>query len=449
MPSSRTLHRFFKLAAAAAIAGPLGAAMATNGMLMEGYGPISAAMGGAAQGFDHGTAGMAENPATLALGSGAPRLDLALGSLGPKVTSSMAGMNAPSGGTSYLMPALGYTTRLGQLTYGVGMFAQGGMGTEYDANSFLAAGSGSAVRSELGVGSVIFPLAYQVSPDLTVGATLDYMWASMDLLMAASPMQLGSMITASSGALGGAITSGALNTATWARINFSDDSKFSGAAKAKGFGSKIGATLKVGKGVTVGGSYRFKSKLDDMKTESSSASMTANPGGGAQTFADSGSITIVNFQMPSVLALGASWQVQPALLLAADVKSIGWADAMKSLNMRFDSTGYTGSVSFAMPQNWKDQTVLNLGMAWKANEQVTLRAGLNLADNPIPESLVNPLFPATVKNHMTLGLGYKVSDAGEFNAAVTLAPASTVTNASGITISHEQTNLQLMYTQRF
>ena len=286
MPSSRTLKRICKLAAAAAITGPLGTAMATNGMLMEGYGPISAAVGGAAQSFDHGTAGMAENPATLALGSGAPRLDLALGSLGPKVTSSMAGMNAPSGGTSYLMPALGYTKRMGQLTYGVGMFAQGGMGTEYDANSFLAAGSGSAVRSELGVGSVIFPLAYQVSPDLTVGATLDYMWASMDLLMAASPAQLGSMITGSSGVLGGAITSGALNTATWARINFSDDSKFSGAAKAKGFGSKIGATLKVGNGVTVGGSYRFKSKLDDMKTESSSASMTANPGGGAQTFAD-------------------------------------------------------------------------------------------------------------------------------------------------------------------
>ena len=447
MPSSRTLKRICKLAAAAAITGPLGTAMATNGMLMEGYGPISAAMGGAAQGFDHGTAGMAENPATLALASGAPRLDLALGSLGPKVTSSMAGMNAPSGGTSYLMPALGYTKRMGQLTYGVGMFAQGGMGTEYDANSFLAAGSGSAVRSELGVGSVIFPLAYQVSPDLTVGATLDYMWASMDLLMEASPRQLLDMKTGSSGALGEQLAG--LSTASWARINFSDDSKFSGAAKAKGFGSKIGATLKVGNGVTVGGSYRFKSKLDDMKTESSSASMTANPGGGAQTFADSGSITIVNFQMPSVLALGASWQVQPALLLAADIKSIGWADAMKSLDMRFDSTGYTGSVSFAMPQNWKDQTVLNLGMAWKANEQVTLRAGLNLADNPIPESLVNPLFPATVKNHMTLGLGYKVSDTGEFNAAVTLAPASTVTNASGIAISHEQTNLQLMYTHRF
>ena len=44
-----------------------GAAHATNGMLMEGYGPISTGMGGASQAIDHGNAGMAQNPATLGL----------------------------------------------------------------------------------------------------------------------------------------------------------------------------------------------------------------------------------------------------------------------------------------------------------------------------------------------------------------------------------------------
>jgi long-chain fatty acid transport protein len=140
---------------------------------------------------------------------------------------------------------------------------------------------------------------------------------------------------------------------------------------------------------------------------------------------------------------------QPALLLAADVKYIGWADSMKSFRMRFDSTGMGGSVSFAMPQEWKDQAVLNLGLAWKANEQLTLRAGLNLADNPIPDTYVNPLFPATVKNHITLGLGYKVSDAGEFNASVTMAPKVTVASGAGPDISHAQTNWQFMYSHRF
>ena len=44
-----------------------GAAHATNGMLMEGYGPISTGMGGVSQAIDHGNAGMAQNPATLGM----------------------------------------------------------------------------------------------------------------------------------------------------------------------------------------------------------------------------------------------------------------------------------------------------------------------------------------------------------------------------------------------
>ena len=39
-------------------------ALATNGMNMEGYGPISTGLGGASQAIDHGTAAMAQNPAT-------------------------------------------------------------------------------------------------------------------------------------------------------------------------------------------------------------------------------------------------------------------------------------------------------------------------------------------------------------------------------------------------
>jgi long-chain fatty acid transport protein len=430
------------LVAMAVVAGPMSAAMATNGMLMEGYGPIATGMGGASQSFDNGTGAMAQNPATLSLMADGAHLDVAIGFLGPKVESSMMGMTAPSGGTSYVMPAVGYTNRNGALTYGIGMFAQGGMGTEYDANSFLAMGSGAPVRSELGVGNVIIPLAYQVNPDITVGATLDYMWVGLDMLMAASGAQLGGMVTGASGILGAAL--GGFGSAPWARINFSNDNKFTGAATATGFGAKLGATFKVNKAVALGASYRLKSRLDDMKTSASAASMTAFGG-----FTDSGSITVIDFQMPSVLAVGASWQVQPSLMVAADLKSIGWADSMKSFKMRYDSASMGGSVNFELPQNWKDQTVLNLGLAWKASEQLTLRAGLNLADNPIPDATVNPLFPATVKNHVTLGFGYKTSPAADLNASLTMAPASTVTSGAGVTISHAQTNLQLMYSHRF
>jgi long-chain fatty acid transport protein len=438
-------------------------AFATNGMLMEGYGPISTGMGGASQAIDHGNAAMAQNPATLGMmADGTARLDVAFGILGPDVSSSVPAMGATakSGGTSYVMPAFGYTRRSGALTYGVGMFAQGGMGTEYEATSFLSnpAGTGSSKidsRSELGVGNVIFPIAYQVNPNLTVGATLKFMWSSLDMKMTASGQQINQMVGAS-----GVIPTLALPAMDGvglnpdsANISFSDDNAFTGAAKSTGFGASLGATYKVSPDVMLGASYQFKSALSDMETASSATTMTILKAGAVGGTVN-GKMTVIDFQMPSVLAMGASWQASSTLLLAADVKYIGWADAMKSFKMRFDSSTPTmpGSANFAMNQNWKDQTVLNLGMAWKANDALTLRAGLNLADNPVPDNFVNPLFPATVKDHVTLGFGYQVSKAGEFNMSVTMAPKVTVTNTAGavpVEISHAQTNWQFMYSHRF
>ena len=83
------------------------------------------------------------------------------------------------------------------------------------------------------------------------------------------------------------------------------------------------------------------------------ASLSATGG-----FADSGRITVIDFQWPEMTAMGAAWQATPALLLAADVKRIGWAEVMKGFRLRYDSGGIGGSVSFALPQQWKDQTCL-------------------------------------------------------------------------------------------
>lgn len=419
------------------------AAWATNGMNMEGYGPVSTGMGGASQAIDHGTAGMAQNPATLALMTGTARLDLAVGRLGPSVTSRMAGMpDADSGGTSYVMPALGYARRNGAWTYGFGVFAQGGMGTEYDANTFLAAGSGQPVRSELGVGRVLFPLAYRISPTLAVGGSLDFVWATLDMRMAASGAQLGQMVTGASGNLGAALP--ALGGAPWARVDFSDSGDFSGAAKGHGWAGKLGFVWQAASAWTIGGSYQFETALSDLKTSVSAASLTAAGG-----FADAGRITVVDFQWPATAAIGASWQASSTLTVAADLKRIAWSKVMKDFRLQYDSAGMGGGVGFALQQDWKDQTVLNVGAAWKVTPQWTLRAGVNLADNPIPDTFANPLFPATVKNHATVGTGWQFGQADSLDLSLTVAPSSTVTNGQGVEVSHKQTNAQLMYSHLF
>ena len=79
----------------------------------------------------------------------------------------------------------------------------------------------------------------------------------------------------------------------------------------------------------------------------------------------------------------------------------------------------------------------------------TLRGGVNVASNPVPDSLVNPLFPAIVENHLTLGAGYRLSGAGEINAAMAYAPSVQVSTPTGVIVSHRQLNMQLMYSHRF
>jgi long-chain fatty acid transport protein len=442
----KTTHTLRATVAASALLLASLSAHATNGMLMEGYGPQSLAMGGAATAFDNGTAAMMNNPATLQLGANGSRLDVALGVLGPTVKSSMTGMpTASSGGTSYVMPAMGWVRKDDRMTWGVGVFGQGGMGTEYGADTFLAMQTGKDVRSELAVGRVIFPVALKVNEQLNVGASLDYSWASLDMKMAASGAQLFDMVTGGSGSI--AAAAAGLAAAPWARIDFSNSNKFTGAAKGAGWTGKLGLVFQASKDLSLGVSHHLKTNLSDMTTAATGASMS-----GAGGFADAGKISVINFQMPASTTVGLAWQASPKLMVAADVKRIGWSSVMKGFSMRYDTATREGNVNFTMPQNWKDQTVVALGGAYQLGDAWTLRAGYNHASNPIPDGTVNPLFPAIVKDHYTAGFGYKVSKAVSVDAAISHAPTVTVVNTSGqmpLTISHSQTNYQMLLSYRY
>jgi len=445
------------LFAAGMVASPL--AHATNGMLMEGYGPISTAMGGASMAFDNGTAAMANNPATLGLmADGTSRLDLALGGLHPSVTSKMAGMpDAKSGGTAYYMPAAGWVKKDGALAYGIGMFAQGGMGTEYSAADWVSAGAGKS-RSEVGVGNLIVPLSYDVTPDLNIGGSLDLVWGGMDLQMAMSQQQLlnlsntGNLNATGAGAaaLPGFFGS-ALNVGYF---NFTDGSSFTGKANSTGWAGKLGMTYKVNNQLTVGATYHSKTSLGDMTANGAQLNFIDNGGtmGGpaGATYTMNGRIAIVNFQFPETYGVGMAVQATDDLMVAVDYKRIGWAKVMKDFHMTFSSADMGGiNMDMRMPQNWADQDVFNIGFAYKTSPELTLRAGANLANNPVPDNTVNPLFPAIVKNHYTLGAGYTMSKASEVNGSMTYVPKVTVTSPAGYSIDHGQLNWQLMYSHSF
>jgi long-chain fatty acid transport protein len=78
-------------------------AHATNGMDLEGYGPIALGMGGASFAYDNGMAAMMNNPATLGLMPQGNQIGFVLHYLGPNVSAHAGPATADSGGKAYYM----------------------------------------------------------------------------------------------------------------------------------------------------------------------------------------------------------------------------------------------------------------------------------------------------------------------------------------------------------
>jgi long-chain fatty acid transport protein len=388
------LNKLAATLAAVGLAAP-GLAMATNGMIMEGYGPIAAGMGGASMAYDNGTAAMANNPATLGLMADGSRADLMIGFVGPDVKTPMGTSQADA----FYMPAIGYVKKQGNLAYGVGIYGQGGMGTEYASDDM----------AQVSVGRVIFPLAYRVNDRLNVGGSVDFVWAGMDLV---------------------ANLDG--DPANTKEIDFKDDSDFTGEAKGYSLAAKIGFTYKLDDALSVGGVYQTAGNLPDLKD---------------------GAYKVKGFDMPPVLALGLAWQANERLMVAADVKDVMWGSSMNTVTIYNSENGMV--VPFQ--QDWDDQIVLALGASYKFTDAFTGRAGYNHGKNPIPDQFVSYLWPAIMEDHYTAGFGYAFNKQSELNFALSVAPEVSVTGTGpnppmgngGMLIEHSQVNWQLMYSRKY
>ncbi len=501
-------------------------AYATNGMNLAGYGPEAAGMGGASMAYDNGPAAMMNNPATLSLMANGNRFDLALGFLGPSVTTKMKDATGKvvaefdSESNAFYMPALGWVRSSGKLSYGVGMFAQGGMGTEYpngpgaagaagmlmmgqSASGFgvatnpimtmsgpamtpIATVAGLQERSEVSVGRFIIPISYRATDRLSIGGSIDYVWANMDIQMAMPGAQMYSMM--GSGAISGSMvnglngmmTAGMVNDMYYGYFDFSDDSDYTGAAQGAGMGGKLGLTYQLTPSMTVGMSYHSETSLDDLEADDASMTMAisgdqgvfgaymANPAGGLNpvnatgTYMNlsmdvTGTMMVKDFQWPSTFGLGFAYRPTRQVMLAMDWKRINWEAVMKDFKLSFVADNSAANGPFAgatldatMAQDWKDQDVIALGGAYSPDDTWTFRMGLNYSPNPIPSSTLNYLFPAIVENHMTFGTSYNFTQRSGVDFAFWLVSRHTQTSdATTMDTTMRQFNWQIAYRLKF
>ncbi|WP_217998695.1 OmpP1/FadL family transporter [Novosphingobium naphthalenivorans] len=437
---------------------PFHEAHATDVFDLEGYGATSRAMGGTAVAQDTGPAGILVNPATLSLGDEGSQVMVGL----DLITTNITATDMATGETAvsrshganrgpYYAPEIAFSLRKGRLAFGVGAFAQGGLGTEYGKNSFLSRATGNLATglpnsSRLLELAVPVAISYDITDKLSIGASIEGRWQALNLDLLLGADQVGSLIGA--GRVDGTLVPvlAGLPDLRGAHFSLTRNQVVGGGVRSLGVGERIGLVYRPAPGTVIGLSWTPKTQMADMK---GGATLTAVDGIVGQVPL-TGSIRIRNFQLPQHIDAGISQQITPRLRLAVDVSEVFWKDVMANIDVGFVADN-GATINILLPQGYKNQTIVALGAAYKLNDKWTLRAGGRFADQALPSSTLFAVIPATPNKHLSFGFGRKLGNRGEINFAYSHGFAPTLRNTSlpntsaPIAVTHAQNNFVLDY----
>jgi long-chain fatty acid transport protein len=401
---------FRAAAIAAVIAGPLTAAMATNGYFSHGYGMKAKGMGGASVAVTDSAFAGANNPAIAAwagnrLEAGldlfmpSPRGYSRTGSGGFGAGSIDAAQDSDS--NLFYVPEFGYNRAISdRMGVGITIYGNGGLNTDYAGGKInCGAGAGTANAlcgsGKMGVDMmqlVIAPtIAYKMNDAHSIGVS--------PLIVQQQFKADG--VQAFDNAPGFPPMTGAPGKVT----NNGYDS-------SNGVGLRLGYLGKLSQNLNVGVSYAPKismSKFDKYKG----------------LFADNG-----NFDIPENYTVGANYQASPTVAVALDYSFIKYS-GVPSVGNPSTNAAALGSAN-GPGFGWADINVWKLGVQWQATQKFLMRAGVNVGDNPVKSRDVtfNILAPGVVTTHYTLGGTYAVSNETDVTFAYMYAPSNSVSGSS-------------------
>ena len=386
------------LALGAAAMGWPGLAAATNGYFSHGYGVRSQGVAGVSIALPQDGLAAASNPAGTAFVG--DRLDAGVSLFRPDRGASIRGNGYGADGDysaddtrNFVIPEFGYARQVSpQLGWGVAVYGNGGMNTDYGRNPFAAYGSTGNAGIDLSQLFITPSVAFRPAEGHAIGAALTFAYQRF----AAEGL--------------GAFDNGMVSSSPGSVSNRGHDS-------STGWGLKLGWIGQVLPTVKLGASWSSRIEMGELGRYKG-----LFEGGGG-------------FDIPASYGVGASWQALPALTLAADWQRIEYS-SVKSvgnpLSVLF-SGGQLGADNGA-GFGWHDISVVKLGAIYAVDDRLTLRAGASRAQQPVPASqtFFNILAPGVVRNHFSLGGSLKTASGGEWSAAYTRAPKVSVAGAGSI-----------------
>ncbi|MCC6917513.1 outer membrane protein transport protein [Nitrosomonas sp.] len=358
--------------------------LATNGHILHGVGPINQSMGGAGIATSIDAIGSNHNNVSSISFLDTSSIEFALELFIPNRSFSGTVNGGPSGTVDSktreaILPSFGlvYKTQ-GPWAFGFSAMGISGFGVDYPANNPNPGGNFNPLalpQSMGGFGAVysncqmmqLTPsVAYQLTPDLSLGVGVNVDWAAMvvDPWPGTTP-------------------------------------------NASGFPTGTHAASTWGWGVTVGATYRLLDQLKlglVFKSPQWFGSFSWN-----SQYPDG---TPANFRFrldyPMIIGGGLSYQPVEPLLLALDVK---WINYSGTKGFEQKNWAMTASGPFVQGFGWRDIWTVSLGAQYKVTPAFAVRAGYNYGGSPISsgQQFFNVFAPAIVRHHLTAGAGYELT----------------------------------------
>lgn len=327
----------------------------------------------------------ARNPAAMTLFDSA-QISGGLSFIQPEVDASIESVNtipgsAFTGTTSEhsdvapgaLVPYAHYVDPINEkMAWGVSVFSNFGLSTEYPTNSVGAAIGG---QTELITVNFAGNLAYKVSEQLSLGLGLNAVYADAELSRQA----------------------GALNplapTTEVAHL----------AGDGWGFGWNVGALWEFDEKNRLGVGYRSKVDITlEGEYRGTSTAFVLKPG---QTVPGE-----LELNLPDILEFSGYHELNNQWALHYSVMRIGWSH-FQELRATSSATncsrlGTEPGVCLQKDENWEDSWRYAVGATYFLNDHWTLRAGYALDESPVPETHRTLSIPDTERHWYSLGATY-------------------------------------------
>jgi long-chain fatty acid transport protein len=438
-------HTLLAAAVAATLAAPV--AQATNGYFAHGYGTKSKALAGGGVALPQDAMISATNPAGLAwVGT---RMDVGASLFSPRREfkasdvpqipfdppgGSLPGFPLEPGKTEsdsdwFLIPHFAYNRALDeQSSFGVSVYGNGGMNTDYGKDPVSAA-RGQAV--DRFVATMLPPQGNPFDPPVsgtcapgvfcagTSGVNLSQLFVNLSYARKFNDRASwgAGLVLAGQGfrAKGLGFFSGFSNSPS----NLTDN----GHDFSFGAGVKVGLQGEVIDGLTLAGSYQSKIWMSDFDDYEG-------------LFADGG-----NFDIPPTATIGLAWNVAPQHTIVADYQYI-WYENVDSISNpnRLDlcmagQTQYCLGGSKGAGFGWENTGIIKVGWQFDYNPDLTFRLGFSHNDQPIKSSqvLFNTLAPGVVENHFTAGLTQRLGKNNEWSLMLMYAPEKSIKGPNSFT----------------